>query len=541
MAKTLFLFNGVTPNIEGHEFFNIKNFANYLSYLQAHYSYETISDDNYRINSNIVKISTENLTNKLFTYAIETDGNGWHRCFYVDAITEQSSMLYLQLSIDYWGTYYLESNIEYLHVTRCNRNVGIGVYDDIKIAGTELQQNDFKQIYFGGVAYPSQPTGPKNYITNLYQVCLCFSLSYVFRRTGVGSKEVFNTATYAISLQDLIDKYYNKYGASYFNNITLFELIDDFIGGINGVENAWWGSNDALVNKAWLIPTDLISTSGFNFSPVVVVKSKWSTDAIDNTLKIDVWSIGYGHNEETYTLHEEDYDLNYDLFIGTRYGQGLKLARLTSNELKFTYCCDVSQSDIAIYVKQGANQFDITKHFVVEIVKSTDEDTPLRSIAKFGSQVGNALINTTRAYTKFGAFGVGVTAVNTIASLINGFDVGKEVKGEGDIYTTYNFSISRASRPTYNLVGTPYCINMYKSSQNEKEHARFYGAQFDVTIDGISEILQNELLGESDYDLTYIVADDIRLNNLPSIARQEIENAFKNGVELLDYEGTASE
>lgn len=529
MAKTLTLFTGLTPNIDGHPYFNIKVFANYLAYLKTNYEYKEISDDNYRINANIIKITTENLTNKLFTYAIETDGNGWHRCYFIDMITKQSNMLYLQLSIDYWGSYYLASNVDYLHITRCNRRVGVGIYDEIKIAGQEETNPEF--LYFGGVAYPSQPTGPKAYITNMYNVMLVFSLSYNTEQQVFGNDRVSTTQLFCISFNDLIATYSDA-GVT---GKDVFVLINDLLGGVYGVDGII-GTLDAEINEAWILTQDLIS---FNGDDVPTIKSKSSL--ADDELEVQVLNVTNGIKQYRLTLHDEDYDINYDYIAGTRYANGLKLARLTNEELKFTFVCETKQNSLNVYVRQGENQFDITNNFVMEITTSTAKTTTFRKIAQSITQAGQAYKSISKAYEKGGASGAGIAGLTSIASMVSGFGVDKDIKGNGDAYITFDYSISRASLPTYNLVGTPFVITKYKSANNEIKKARYFGAQFDEIVEDINSIFEYDFLGAGDYDLTYIVANEIKIINLPTIARQAIEQAFTSGVELLDYEGTTNE
>lgn len=91
---------------------------------------------------------------------------------------------------------------------------------------------------------------------------------------------------------------------------------------------------------------------------------------------------------------------------------------------------------------------------------------------------------------------------------------------------------------TYNTAKNPYCFVTYDSIMNEKLHARLFGATFNEHFDDIDSIFNYDLLGEGSYGLTYIEVKSIRVNNIPTIARTNIENAFLNGVDLYDYETT---
>lgn len=539
MAKTLYLFNGITPNIKGHPYFNIKVFANYLAYLQANYSYETISDDNYRINSNIVKISNANLTNKLFTYAIETDGNGWHRCYFIDMITEQSNMLYLQLSIDYWGSYYLASNVDYLHVTRCNRNIGNGLYDDVRAS----KGYGDVAFYFGGDILTEG--NPRRYV-GLSTVFLIFSLSYNLQENITGEKNVSTTELMGIRLSQLKDFYVSKADdedKTKIQNTNIFDIVSDFLGGVIGVSSTF-GTNKANVNMAYIVHESLIEFSSHT-KPFIQAKSLLLDKQIEfKDENQDDLSIFYYLRKQrrnmNYTIHHSDVNINKVYYLGVEHDNGLLLPRVTQ-DLTIYYVCEASNDKLNIYCEYGEKQFDLTNNFIFVVSENTNYTSPLRMVASSFVSAMSIYMGMSKAYAKSGATIAGLTGASGLISasgLTGDATLNKDLRGNGDASITYNEKVNDSRR---GYLQTPFAVTEYESLIDEKAKARVYGASFDEQIEDINSIFTFALLGEGDYNLTFLISDDVKINNLPSIARQQIENAFTSGVELLNYEGTANE
>lgn len=546
MAKTLYLFNGITPNIKGHPYFNIKVFANYLAYLQANYSYETISDDNYRINSNIVKISNTNLTNKLFTYAIETDGNGWHRCYFIDMITEQSNMLYLQLSIDYWGSYYLASNVDYLHVTRCNRNIGNGLYDDVRAS----KGYGDVAFYFGGDILSQG--NPRRYV-GLSTVFLIFSLSYNLQENITGEKNVSTTELMGIRLNQLKDFYVSKadgdaetsgteaHKIKYQTNI--FDIVSDFLGGVIGVSSTF-GTNKANVNMAYIVHESLIEFSSHT-KPFIQAKSllldkqiEFADEDEDEDISIFFYLRKQRRNMN-YTIHHSDVNINKVYYLGVEHDNGLLLPRVTQ-DLTIYYVCEASNDKLNIYCEYGEKQFDLTNNFIFVVSENTNYTSPLRMVASSFVSAMSIYMGMSKAYAKSGATIAGLTGASGLISasgLTGDATLNKDLRGNGDASITFNEKVNDSRR---GYLQTPFAVTEYESLIDEKAKARVYGASFDKQIEDINSIFTFALLGEGDYNLTFLISDDVKINNLPSIARQQIENAFTSGVELLDYEGTTN-
>ena len=138
MAKTisLYLYEDIQPNYNNTYY--LTNSTQDIKTHLASYLSETVTADNYRVNSNIIKIKNNgtNLYSNI-TYAIEEiieEGSLiYWRCYHVKSIDYQSSYTILYCEVDIWGTNFHNAKLNNINVNRCNRNIGVGLLDDIKI------------------------------------------------------------------------------------------------------------------------------------------------------------------------------------------------------------------------------------------------------------------------------------------------------------------------------------------------------------------------------------------------------------------------
>lgn len=520
MAHKLYLFKNVTPNITGHEFYNIKVFENYLNALKnnSNYFVKEINADNYRINALVCKITKIDFDENILTYLIEYDEvTGFKRCYYVDKINMQSNMLVMNLSIDYWGSYYLSNLIDYLHITRCNRNIGTGFYDNINFAGIrpltyEEEINAYE--FITGENLPNQNI--PYYWNSLTKVSLVILLSYNQRQSVFTEDKVTVTELFEVDLSTL------KNNLQLGITANVFKEAVEFVSEIIGVTGNG-GIVDAEVLQAYFVPRDFVN---MNTTNIIEVQAK---DYQGNTKKVNFIGLNYYRSIREFEI---EIDPNYDYILGTYRNNGLKLTRATKNII-VKYVCEATGKGLKIYVKEGENELAITNSFSFTINGSTTDTTGLRSVAHAISLVSSDIKQLMKSFSSGNMAGGIIGEVGNIAGRVQGFDVNTKLAGEGDALMTFNYLTNSYLQTSY---GCPYCINKFKSNNNEKLHARYFGANFDEIFEDLDSIFDYDLLGEGDYNLTYIVVNEIKINNLPTIARETIETAFKTGVELYDYE-----
>ena len=258
----LLLYSNITPNnANKHYLFN--DIADYKAELQP-YLIKSLTLNNYRINANNIKVAidetiTESNYNQI-TYAICELNN---ICYIVNNAIIQSGYVILDCSIDFWASYIARANISNINVIRCNRNVDIGLYDNIKATINNVQTR-FE------IPQNEQVEGYPNYF-KFEELSIVWCMSYVVHSTPTGA--ITTTGVFAMDLQDVYDKYTTDYPKGVY--INPIDVAKSWVGGIYGVSATGIGglsvSANAEVIKAYLIPTKMLAKV---YSNVIKINSK---------------------------------------------------------------------------------------------------------------------------------------------------------------------------------------------------------------------------------------------------------------------------
>ena len=140
MARVLRLYANFTPNQGNNTYYQYSLMRNFLVYTLENLTQIEIPLDNYRINMGTIKIKKDAITDfniKNCTYAIEWEkgetitSTFLYKCYHVRSYEELDYYI-LNVEVDLWGTYIKDADLSNINVTRCNRNIGVGVYDEIE-------------------------------------------------------------------------------------------------------------------------------------------------------------------------------------------------------------------------------------------------------------------------------------------------------------------------------------------------------------------------------------------------------------------------
>ena len=194
----LLLYAGITPNANNkHYLYN--DIAKFKTALQS-YLLKSVTLDNFRINSAVIKVKideTITTTNyKNVTYAINENDNV---CYIVKSGILQSGFVIYDCDVDYWGTYIAQASLSHINVLRCNRNIDIGVYDNINTTKNNVQTRF--DIPNGDYVIDNSTTPSTEYkqyykFENAYIV---FCMTYNIAQTGAGSTSA--TGMFAFNLK----------------------------------------------------------------------------------------------------------------------------------------------------------------------------------------------------------------------------------------------------------------------------------------------------------------------------------------------------
>lgn len=503
----LYLYKQETPNTD--KFYYFTSTSQYKTALSTNLV-SSVTLDSYRINANTIKVKlsttiTEAVADTL-TYAIDerVDANNvvtYFRCYHVNSIMIQSGYVVLNCSIDLWASYFYKASISNINVNKCNRNVGIGVYDTIR--GTKSETASF---FDGNTIVPEK-------------VSIVFTLNYNVKQNVLNSNS--STQLFAIDVKTL------KALASDYPNVSALDIAISFVSGITGVAATGWGFttyNDAQVLSAWLIDNTYLLTNSSNYVSVHSVNEYMDANGVDQNVYAVVPSI----LDKTKTI---SIDPNYNYYVGTRQN-GLKIQRTTATSVDVKYRYIYGQSDLKVLVIQGDNMQDITEAFSVDLTINQGNVTGIKAVAKtmgifmntFAGMYGVATGKPTAAV--LGISNLAKSTFNEVADVSGG----KYVNG-GDGYLTFYQIISIGLTATLH---NPYCIVTYESNIDEAMNARHNGAYYNEVVASIASIFTKSLIGvDNNFTDTYIMAS-LHVDNIPNEAADFIKLKFASGIYLIN-------
>lgn len=475
----VYLYKNKLPNYaeNTHYFFTaVDDYVNSLgvAFLQ-------FDEDRYTINGNIAEVELPAVTDvDDVSYIAWNNGDAW-RFFFVRSAVYQSGYAIFTLDIDLWGTYIARASLSNIRVTRCNRNIGVGIYDPIPAT----LNRDFVQL------------GDNLTVNNL---ALVFVVAFA---TGVSSILINNSAT---SLGVFVQEFEGLKNKP--EGINTLDWGIELISGIFSAK-ATIGDLDAVVLKAYIIPKDVIHIKT-NIVPTFTVK----TPSTNGTLTPSYEAAPAIFPKK----YEIDIDPNKKYFVGTQHA-GLELVR-TTNKTSVYYNFITKQDGIQVIIQQGDKMLDITDAFSVGLTSNDGNFTSTEKIARLiqitsGIASGAFQIMTGGAGYVTGA----LTAANALSSVIEQGNA-KYIQG-GDGVSTFRRLAGSAQ--------SPYYMQTNESINNEAANARLYGATFNEQVASIDDIFGAALLGTGTLTDTYFAAE-VRVDGVPTDARDLIAAAIRGGI-----------
>lgn len=550
----LYLYKNISPNTDDkHYYFNTP--TQYKTAL-ASSLVKSITLDNYRINSNVIKIAidtdiTEAIADTL-TYAIdEREENGtitYFRCYHVNRINIQSGFVILYCSVDLWASYFYKASINNLVVTRCNRNIGTGLLDDI--AGTK---GELSRSY---CAVSGHTSGNNNELWNNDDVYIVFALKFNIVQSSDGA--VSRIRLFAFNIRSIRQAYYDLADASIGRHedpnthqsvsndpTALFnasiqnpiELAKDLISGIYGIVG-YNGFNfqttlNAVVLGVWLV-NGIVAVSNSN----TTIASKWHRQYADD---VQYHPLEVLDAETTTTLNVTN-DFNKQFYVGTLQN-GLKLERTTDATIQVVIKVITSTDKLTIIAYQGDHQQDITSAFALTIGTADGDITAERAfLSAFESAI--KVVGSGLAMVKGGmsgnaiALGMGINSfVGSVGDVIGkgrSNHIGGQISG-GDGSIAFNrYYGGDYDNPQNNALiplKNPYVINGYTSINDEQANVRLFGAKFSE-LTTFASVFNASLMGTGTLTDTYLQAT-CKVDNIPTDASDLIKSRLGGGVYLV--------
>lgn len=539
----LYLYKQISPNLDDtHFYFNTP--TQYKNAL-ASSLVKSVSLDNYRINTNVIKVTldatiTEAVADTL-TYAIdERSENGvitYFRCYHVNHINIQSGFVILTCSIDLWASYLYKASITNLNVTRCNRNIGVGLLDDM--TGTK---GTYTRTF---CAVSGRTSGDNNELWSVNYAYIVFALKFNISQNSDGA--ISRIRLFAFNLKDLKQLYYDKAVDAGATGLDLFnasiqnpvELAKDLVSGIYGIKG-YNGFNvsttlNAVVLGAW-------------FCPNISVVSNSDTKIVSK------WHHVYANDIEIMPFEVVNVEVNIPLTITNNYDKqlyvgslqnGLKLQRTTEATISVNIKITPATDKLTIVAMQGDNQQDITQAFAVTIGTTDGDITAERQLLSAfesatkiigsgfamvkGATSGNAFALTT------GILGLSNSVADAIGKGRSNHIGGQISGGDGGLAFYRVFTGDDVDNPANNInvpIKNPFVVNAYDSINDEKANVRVYGAKFSE-LTNFASIFNATLLGTGTLQSTFICAH-CNVDNIPTEAGDIIKSKLQTGVYLVN-------
>lgn len=489
----VYLYKNKLPNYaeNTHVFFNdVNDFVAYLgdAFLQ-------FTEDRYTMNGNIAEVQLPAVADlDDVTYIAWNNGGAW-RFFFVRSAVYQSGYAIFTLDVDLWATHIARATLSNIRVTRCNRNVGIGIYDSIPVANSvdfqPLTNNEFTSLDFD-----------ESDLAILYVVnASTGNTSLLSSAAGSTTNVYYNVvadleAATAEGINGTIDNAVSVVGAIY------------AVLAASGVSNY-----DANVVRAYLVPRAVLRNKTGAELPKFQSKPPYVNIGVDY-----LTPTGEAAPFKTSITFNRVLPINSKAFAGTKYG-GLELPRITSAS-NIIYDFIVKQDGLQVIIKCGELSFDITEAFEIGITMNDGNITSNEQIAKTLQTVTGVA----SGIFQFMSGGVGyVSGAATVANALTGSVSSGNARyvAGGDGVTTF--------RKRDGSVDYPFYMTLYASIDNEAANARLYGAAFNQQVESLDDIFDASLLGTGTLTDTYFAAE-VRVDGVPTDARDVIAAAIRGGI-----------
>lgn len=522
MSRKLNLYVGVQPNKDKLPHIYAKSIRGYLDYLGAHFDFVLIDFPNYRINKGRVLLKIgNNMTlqaSQAITYIIDVDeAANYMRCYFVTRVYDESGFIVFDVELDKWATYIRNAQFGSVHVSRCNRDLGNGIYDTI--AKTK------------GATYALQL---KPHDLTLSQCSVVFVLAYNVSQNLYGGDQITKTSLFALSLQRIYDLVHEANNA--YDNLDIILKTIDVIGGIHSV-----GGNigtagaqlSAHVLKMWLVPSDTFQSSTLGVSQIVT--KCMMTDGKDAAIN-NVAMVGGVHfivEKDMRALLDDpvtqwaEFLPDYHIEVGTLY-RGMPITRFTK-ETRVYFHFVYTNIGVNVYVEQGLQQEDITESFEVTITTNNATETSLMTATKSLGKLAGGVAAVAKGYAKGGYAGAAAGAALYGVGLMGTMKDPQPLQAIGTGDGALTFSQNRADK-----VNNPYYLMLTHSNENEKEHAYYYGVQYDAYNNDFEAMEALPQLGVPHEGMAndgfYIVADEVQVQGMPKEAADFVKEELGRGI-----------
>lgn len=496
------------------------SFTDYLNELEFYRIVPSITINNYRINSGSVALSVNpeegvlplSVANEIVYIADITKDDEGHVVktdfYFVDNSYLQSGYFVFEISLDKWASYMPFARFSNIHVTRCNREVDEGVYDEIK-------NTKGRTIYYYN-------NGPLARPINEY--CVVILASVVVQTNFFGSDPLTQNVLLYIPLEDIASAVVSSWAG-----MDIIEKARFVVGGIYKTR-AFPTDNNMSATRCWIMPKELVQEDAYGLAGVFT-KTFVTGNAdyefqnvmvVNNTTIVKSFDFGdfLGGFASLYP--------NVALSFGSR-GQAMPLTRFTHNKEVFIRVF-VESGEVRAQVEQGNNIMDISSAFELDINANNQSGTALQSMSKTFSKFAGIAKSTAKGYMEGGYAGAAIGLLTSTSAAMSQNRASAPSSNNGDAATTYSLN-----DPDYIMF--PLVISATDSANDEKAIAYLEGANFDVYIDGIAALDNYAHLGAVQSSIqrtgTFLKSDSFKVEGLNAEAEAYVRAELSCGVWLV--------
>ena len=540
--QRLYLTKDFLPNTDDGTHLRFTDVYHYINYIGTNYGVsEVLNVDNYRLNTNVLKISFDYFKRNLLDYRkvtylyleqvlgnIYEQGQIMHTFYYVKGAILQSDYVIFSIELDYWATYQylLDGHKIMLNKTNAILTNETMVYDEITKVETPFSNDPTtysKRVYGTG--------DTRRYMPNdMFYVV--FIVQYVTIRNLANSDYVKATDLFAISLSSLIASLGTGVGTSYAS----VDLASMIISGITSTTTSIGGvNNDAKVIGAYIVPK--IETGITSHLSATSVEFNYKTMLTGATTKsftaYHMYSYRYDlpYYEYLSPTNDQNDGIDYKYYVGGFHNYMQIVNYHKTGGVQFMVSFVFTPARVQLFVTQGENSKDITNAITIPLIANVETSDALQTMCYIADGLGMALNNTKSI---IGSKNYGELALNVADSILDNF---KFFKGNvnADMGVSQGDALTELRKDHDNCM---FVINImyFKSLNDEKYNARLIGANVNATIENIDVLDGLNLLGGTPTGVTF---DDYYLRGhlIGNVTGQQdafniIKQKLQNGIHL---------
>lgn len=514
LYKDLSIDNGTLP------FHVFKSYPDFLNAIASH-QVNIYQTETYRINGeNVLRLNLGDFASSApqITYAIESDDGitNYFRFFFVNSYKALSGYHEFQLMPDLWATYISRAKIDRIVVSRSNKNVGNGVFDDVQNITVDTLFEDAFYESIGGEEHSVKGLG---YLP-LDKVAICFTASVVTGQSLVFPEEHVQSVYAFGTTLDVFDTLFVDTGQV---PESIVERAVRLVSGINGVVAGGGVKLGISINKIFLMPISFLSFENWGY--------KFSSKATFGSGEITYRALKFGLKEQLVLFPRSKLDINKKWYFGTRF-DGMPVERSTVDEIG-TIRCFVNADGLQVDLTQGDRVQSITHAFEVSAIGSSVVPDSLQRLANVARGI-QGLIKDLSGIASSKTKGEAVTKG---ASTLLGYTevLGERAKagqGVSNSEGTVTFDAGLHEWQGKKYVFNPFYFRFYSSSIDESKKALLTGASFNVVLSSLDDLKTVDFVVPNGVDDLPFVMATARVSGVPMEAQAVIENALKGGVFL---------